>query len=137
MSDCLFCKIVRGETSAYKLYEDTASVALLDIYPLTEGHTMVIPKQHYERLADMPPQMAGKLFETVRMVAGKVSTALSVNALTIGINDGKLAGQVIPHLHVHVVPRYPDDEGGSIHSVVRKPPEKKLEEVYRTLKAAF
>lgn len=129
MTDCLFCKIVRGEISSHKIYEDQDAFAFLDIHPLTEGHCMVIPKEHYEKLEEMPKAEVGKLFEAVRIVTEKVQKAMNTMASTIGINNGKLAGQVVPHLHIHIIPRYRGDGGGTIHSVVYSPSKHSLDEV--------
>jgi histidine triad (HIT) family protein len=126
MPECIFCQIVRGELSAHKIYEDEDSLAFLDIHPLTEGHTMVIPKQHFSTIQEMPPALAGKVFETVARLTGKIEKALGASATTIGINNGRGAGQVIPHLHIHIVPRYPNDGGGNIHSIVHKPSQHSL-----------
>ncbi len=129
MTDCLFCKIVRGEISSHKIYEDPDAFAFLDIRPLTDGHCLVIPKKHYEKLEEMPRAEVGKLFEAVGLVAERVQKAMNTTASTIGINNGKLAGQAVPHLHIHIIPRYRGDGGGTIHSVVHSPSKRSLEEV--------
>lgn len=137
MTDCLFCKIVRGEIGSHKIYEDQDAFAFLDIHPLTEGHCMVIPKRHYEKLEEMPKAEAGKLFEAVRIVAEKVQKAMNTTASTVGINNGKLAGQVVPHVHIHIIPRYASDGGGTIHSVVHSPTKHSLDEVREKIIKAF
>ena len=136
-ADCLFCKIVRGEIPAQKVYEDASSFAFLDIHPLADGHTMIIPKAHYERLEDMPVAEAGKIFETVRRVTEAVQRALNAPATTIGINNGKAAGQVVPHLHIHIVPRSPGDGGGTIHSILHGSSKHSLVEVQQRIAAAI
>ena len=137
MKDCIFCKIVRGELSSHKIYEDEFSLAFLDIYPFTEGHTMVIPKQHFQTIQEMPAELAGKIFETVSIVTGKVERAMGAVATTIGINNGRGAGQVVPHLHVHIVPRYENDGGGNLHSIVHRPPQNSLETVKKKISEQF
>ncbi|MBI3660372.1 HIT family protein [Candidatus Acetothermia bacterium] len=137
MKDCIFCKIVRGELSSHKIYEDEFSLAFLDIYPFTEGHTMVIPKQHYQTIQEMPAELVGKIFETVSIVTGKVEHAMGAVATTIGINNGRGAGQVVPHLHVHIVPRYENDGGGNLHSIVQKPTQNSLETVKKKILNQF
>jgi len=134
---CIFCRIVAGKLHSYKVYEDEDSLAFLDINPLTEGHTLVIPKEHYEKLEAMPKDKAGKLFEAVRLVTGKVQKAMDTSSSTIGINNGRLAGQAIPHVHVHIIPRYPGDGGGMIHSIVRKPTKRSLEEIKKAIEKGF
>ena len=130
---CVFCKIVRGELPAHKVYEDSETIAFLDIHPMTDGHTLVIPKVHAERLAELSPGLAGKLFQTVQRVAGRITQALQAPALNIGINDGRAAGQAVPHLHVHIIPRFPGDGGGSIHSILYKSPKRPLKEIHRLI----
>jgi len=137
MTDCLFCKIVRGEISSHKIYEDQDAFAFLDIHPLTEGHCMVIPQKHYEKLEEMPKAEVGKLFEAVRIVTEKVQKAMNTTASTIGMNNGKLAGQVVPHVHIHIIPRYVGDGGGTIHSVVHSPTKHSLNEVREKIIKAF
>lgn len=129
MKECIFCQIVRGERSAYKVYEDAETLAFLDVFPLVEGHTLVIPKAHHERLQDMSPELTAKVAHAVRLVTEKLERALGAPATTIGINNGKAAGQVVPHLHIHILPRYENDGGGTIHSVVRTPTRRSLEEI--------
>lgn len=134
---CIFCRIVAGELPAHNIYEDGDSLAFLDINPLTEGHTLVIPKEHYEKLEEMPQDKAGKLFEAVRLVTEKVQKAMGTSSSTVGINNGRLAGQAIPHVHVHIIPRYLGDGGGMIHSIVRKPAKRSLEEIKKAIGKEF
>lgn len=135
--DCIFCRIARGEAEAQVVFEDGSSIAFLDINPLTEGHTMVVPKAHYQRLEDVPAEEVGSLFRTVHRVASAARDALGAPATTVGINNGEVAGQVVPHVHVHVVPRYAGDGGGTIHTIVRSPGERDLAAVRRILARAF
>lgn len=135
MSECVFCRICAGQVSAHTVYEDDATLAFLDVNPLTEGHTLVIPRRHYETLVEMPVEDVERFFRAVRIVTERVERGLKVAGTTIGINNGRQAGQVVPHLHLHIVPRYAGDRGGTIHSVVHMPPRRPLEEV-RTLVAA-
>ncbi len=137
MKDCIFCQIVRGEIPSQKIYEDESSYVFLDIHPLTEGHTMVIPKQHFQTIQEMPPALAGKVFETVSRITGKIERAIGASATTIGINNGRSAGQVVPHLHVHIVPRYENDGGGNIHSIVQKPSRHSLDTVKQKILEQF
>lgn len=117
--DCVFCRIVRKEEGAQTVYEDERTLAFLDSHPLADGHTLVIPKAHYERLEDVPLPEVGAVFQTVHKVSRAVREALDASATTIGIHNGPAAGQVVPHLHVHIIPRRSGDGGGTIHSVIR------------------
>lgn len=133
MVDCVFCKIVRGELPAHVVYEDSETVAFLDLYPMTDGHTLVIPKLHAARLSELPPALVGKLFQTVQRVSEQIARALGAPALNIGINDGRAAGQAVPHLHVHLIPRFPGDGGGSIHSIIYTAHKRPLDEIHRLI----
>lgn len=109
MPDCIFCKIVAGQIPATKVYEDSEFVAFLDIAPVNPGHTLVIPKAHYDRFDTMPPEEAAKLFACVRKLAPGIVKGVGADSYNLGVNSGPAAGQVVFHTHVHVVPRLPKD----------------------------
>lgn len=123
MDDCIFCKIVSGEIPAKIVYEDDFTIAFLDISPCAEGHTVVIPKTHFEKFTDMDEKDAGNLFASVQKVAKAVEKALNIQASNIGLNNGKAAGQEVPHVHVHIIPRKEGDNGGAIQSIVKTYPK--------------
>jgi len=100
---CLFCKIIAGEIPSRKVYEDENFLAFLDIGPVSEGHTLVLPKIHCETLSDLPPELAGPLMEVVQKVAMKIQDELAFEGYNILINNGKAAYQEVPHLHVHII----------------------------------
>jgi histidine triad (HIT) family protein len=133
---CIFCRIVAGEIPGKVIWEDVHTFAFLDIHPLADGHVMVIPKGHWQHLEEMPDDAVAALFRGVAHVAAVVRVALGVDATTIGINNGRDAGQVVPHVHVHVVPRRDDDGGGSIHSIVHSASGRDLDDVAAALRAA-
>jgi len=137
MSNCIFCQIVAGDIPAKTLYEDDAAVAFLDAYPLTEGHTLVIPKAHHEHLQDVPEGEAAGWYAAVHRVAAVLQAALDAPALTVGLNNGKLAGQAVPHVHMHLIPRYDHDGGGTLHAVVQQAEQRSVDEVFERLKGAF
>jgi histidine triad (HIT) family protein len=118
-SDCIFCKIVRGEIPSHKVFDDAHTFAFLDIRPLARGHTLVIPKNHFGKLEDMPVEQAANLMRAVRSVTPAVSGAVGAPATTIAMNNGKEGGQEVPHVHVHVVPRWEKDGFGPIHALFR------------------
>jgi histidine triad (HIT) family protein len=118
--DCIFCKIVKGTIHAKKLYETQHSLAFLDAFPLVRGHTLVIPKNHYGKVQDMSESDNRDLFETVRVISGKLES-ISPSAL-IAIHNGKESGQEIPHVHVHIIPRNSSDGAGPVHSMFSKKP---------------
>jgi histidine triad (HIT) family protein len=126
---CVFCRIVEGELAAEVLLRDERTLAVLDAQPLVEGHTLVIPRAHVARIEDLEPDDARTLFAAVTRLAAVVRVATGAAGTTIGINNGPATGQTIPHVHVHLVPRRPDDGGGSIHSIVRVPTRRSTAEI--------
>lgn len=109
MTDCVFCSIVAEDLPAYRLYEDEHSLAFLDIEPATRGHTLVIPKTHYETTTDMPESLAGRVFKTVHHVSDALESAYQLDGFTLVQENGVTAKQDVPHAHVHIIPRYGDD----------------------------
>lgn len=107
--DCVFCGIVNGELPAYRLYEDDKVIVILDKYPLTRGHSLVIPKKHFENILEVDDRTLAHLFKVARIVAIASREALGAEGVNIITNIGRAAGQVIFHAHIHVVPRYKDD----------------------------
>lgn len=131
MQDCIFCKIVKNEIPSLRIYEDESTVAMLDVKPLAPGHTVVIPKEHLALFEDLSDDISHKIFSTAREALKMIKrSALNPDAFTIGINDGKAAGQFVPHLHVHIIPRYEKDGGGSVHTIVQNPPQEDLKSIH-------
>jgi histidine triad (HIT) family protein len=106
MSDCIFCQIVAGTTKAEVVHETPDAIAFLDKYPAARGHVVVIPKRHAASLPELDDAAVGGLFGTVRDVMRKVTAALAPAGMNVGWNHGRAAGQVVFHLHVHVLPRF-------------------------------
>ncbi len=131
--DCLFCKIASHEIPARIIAEDDRAIAFLDVHPRAPGHTVVIPKHHTPTLPELPDGEIVPLFQMVKKVSGRVLKALSADGLTIGINHGSVSGQTVPHLHVHVIPRFFSDGGGSVHGVVPDPKPINIDEVAKKL----
>ena len=119
--ECLFCKIAAGTVSAEIIYQDAAALGIMDIHPRSAGHVFVIPKKHYTTLLGVPDGEMGALFVAVRNITEKIKKALTPDGFTIGINQGRAGGQEIDHVHIHVMPRYKGDGGGSVQSVVNAP----------------
>lgn len=107
--DCLFCKIIAGEIPSYTVFEDEFTFAFLDINPIAAGHTLVLPKVHVTKLAELEGDDLAGWTAALQKVAAGVESALEPEGLNIFINQGEVAGQVISHLHVHVVPRVSGD----------------------------
>ena len=109
MSDCIFCRIVRGELPCEKLYEDDAVLAFMDIGPIVKGHALVIPKAHHELLTDLPPHLLGPVMAVVQRVARALYTGLKADGVNVHQTNGAASGQVVPHVHFHVIPRFHTD----------------------------
>lgn len=135
MTDCLFCKIVAGEIPNYTVYEDENVLAFLDIWPQAQGHTVVIPKKHYSVLSELPEEVWKNLAVGMKKALAKIKSVLHPDAINIAVNDGQAAGQVVPHVHWHIMPRYVGDGGGSAHSIVKNPGQNKVEEIAKLLAA--
>lgn len=111
MSDeCAFCRIIQGEEEGVIAYEDEEHIVIMDKHPYNPGHNLVIPKKHYKTLLEMPKSEAGKLFEKVWLIAKATVKALEADGVHIGQNNGRAARQVIDHVHVHIIPRFHEDE---------------------------
>ncbi|RRJ31033.1 HIT family protein [Halocatena pleomorpha] len=121
--DCIFCSIVAGELPSHTVYETEDTLAFLDANPLAPGHVLVIPKAHHERLDDLPEELAGTVLETLYQLVSPVETAVEADGTTVAFNNGPAAGQEVPHVHGHIIPRFDDDDGGPIHAVAGSPPE--------------
>lgn len=107
--NCIFCRIIRGELPCEKVYEDEHNVAFLDIAPVRKGHTLVIPKAHHERLYETPAPVLQRLMPAVARVARALVHGLEADGMNITQANGPVAGQVVPHVHVHLVPRFASD----------------------------
>jgi len=136
MKDCVFCKIAQKEISAYLVNESENFVAFLDIHPHAPGHTLVIPKEHFPNLKELPTEFGQELIKIIKETLQLLVKALKTTDFTLGINEGPLAGQAVLHLHFHLIPRFKNDGGGSIHSVVFNQPQESLEEIYQKIKNA-
>jgi histidine triad (HIT) family protein len=104
--DCIFCDILDGKRNGHFLYEDDSHVAFLDKYPIDVGHSLIIPRKHHERITDMESQNVGNIFSLVPKIAKAILDVTGADAFSLGQNNGKAAKQIIPHVHVHIIPRY-------------------------------
>ena len=134
--DCIFCKITKKEIPSKIITETKKSIAFLDAYPLSVGHTLIIPKRHYEKVQDMTDADNADLFNTVYKVISKVDKL--TGATLIAIHNGKDSGQEIPHVHVHIIPRQSSDQAGPVHSMFKDRPklsDEELDELYAEIKS--
>ena len=133
--DCIFCKIATGEIPTKIITQTENSIAFLDAFPLTKGHTLVIPKNHHDKIQNMSQEENQDLFSTVHKVLSKVDNL--TGSTLVAVHNGKDAGQEIPHVHVHLVPRSPDDSGGPIHCLFDSTlnvSDSETDEIYEKLK---
>ena len=136
MGDCIFCKIVNKEIPNYIVYEDKTCLAFLDVHPHAQGHTVVIPKVHAKSYFDLPTEEILPLFLAIKETMTILKDKLGCAGFNVGWNDGEVAGQVVPHLHIHILPRYDGDGGGSMHSIIKNPGDvdvKKVAELFKSI----
>ena len=107
--DCVFCKIINGEIPANKIYEDDKVLAFLDINPVNPGHTLVIPKKHSENLIDTADEDLCAIIKAVKKIAPAIVKTVEAGGFNLGVNNGAAAGQLVNHLHFHIMPRSDND----------------------------
>lgn len=107
--ECIFCKIISGKIPSAKVYEDENVYAFLDISPVNPGHTLVIPKNHHKDLIEIPDELLCDVTKAVRKISKAMISALEIKGFNIGLNNGKVAGQIVPHVHFHIMPRKESD----------------------------
>lgn len=129
---CIFCKIVDGEIPSYKVYEDSDVLAFLDISQVTKGHTLVIPKKHYENFIDVEPEILQKVMAVAQDLAKDYMDKLSCTGMNILSNVNEVAGQSVFHFHVHLIPRYAKNDDVVIE--FKQSPEQDLPTLQQLLK---
>ena len=133
--DCIFCKIASKEITTKILVETESCIGFLDAFPLAKGHALVIPKNHYEKIQDLPTDINTDMFSTVHSLISKIDTL--TGATLVAIHNGRESGQEIPHVHVHLIPRSSDDSAGAVHSMFSQKPElseSEIDELYSKLR---
>ena len=129
---CVFCEIIKGNIPSSKIYEDDDHLAILDISQTTYGHTLVMPKKHYENILKMPENEVKKLMAIVQKLAKEITSKLNAKGIIILINTNEVAGQTVMHTHVHLIPRYCDDDTVSFNF---KENQFDLNEIVKKIKA--
>jgi histidine triad (HIT) family protein len=109
--NCIFCNIVAGTIPAVKVYEDTETLAFIDIHPNHRGHTLVIPKDHIENIYGLSAELSARLMINVQKLAVAIKNAVDADGINISMNNESAAGQLIWHAHIHIIPRYNEDGG--------------------------
>lgn len=137
MQDCIFCKIVKKELPAFIFYEDESVIGFLDINPLVEGHTLVVPKTHYESIFDIDEEALQKIISVSQKISKRIKEALRVEGVNLINASGVVAGQSVPHFHLHIIPRKAEDEinlASWWRSKVKEMDKEKLKELAEKLK---
>lgn len=128
---CVFCDIVQGIIASYIIYQDDRFLAVLDKYPISIGHSLVMPKKHYARVVEMPQDEFCAMYARVHQLNAIITSRLGAQASHISINDGVAANQLIPHVHVHIIPRSENDDAGFTARKLLRPHE--MEEIRKKL----
>lgn len=132
MNEDIFCKIVRKEIPAHVIYETGETLAFLDVTPSAPGHTLVILKKHGNNILEYSQDELGKVMATAQVVARKIDAVIKPDSITIGINHKEKQG--VPHLHIHLIPRWDNDSGHALQGVVKNPLKEKIETIAEKLK---
>ena len=112
MENCIFCKIAAGEIPSATLYEDEDFRVILDLGPASKGHALILPKQHYAQLYELPDELAEKVIRLAKKMVIAMTKALQCDGFNVVQNNGEAAGQTVFHFHMHLIPRYKDDHAG-------------------------
>ena len=107
--DCIFCKIANGQIPSKTIYEDDSYRVILDLGPATKGHALILPKDHYANLYELPDEKAGEVIKLAKKMATKMTAALKCDGFNLVQNNGETAGQTVFHFHMHLIPRYMND----------------------------
>lgn len=133
MKNCVFCKIIASEKPGCRVYEDSNAIAILDIAPVNKGHALVMLKRHAEALSELSSEEVNNLFAAVQKVARAMKKNLGAEGVNYFVNEGKVAGQLVFHVHCHVLPRYKGD-GINFHTPRKKMSEEEMREIAERLR---
>jgi len=133
MKNCIFCKIVKGEIPSYNVYEDEKTFAFLDVNPVSKGHTLIIPKKHYRNIYDIPENELNEIMKVVKKIINRYKNILKMDGVNIVQSNEKIAGQIIFHFHIHLIPRYKED-GIKLWTRANSKEEINLNEIYKIIK---
>ena len=131
--DCIFCKLANGVFPTNSIYEDDTFNVILDVGPATKGHALILPKEHYDNLYELPDETAGKAMILARKLGAEMVKRLNADGLNVVQNNGETAGQTVMHYHLHLIPRYKND-GQHILWQPSEPSKEELEETRDILK---
>lgn len=129
---CIFCDIINNQINSYKIYEDDIVVAILDIAQVTTGHCLVIPKEHYSNIFELPDHVSSHIFKVVTHISKMLKEKLNFTDLNLLNNNGPLAEQTVNHFHIHIIPQYLNDNVSFFH-LSKEPDFTKLENLYNKI----
>ena len=130
--NCIFCKIVAGEIPSHTLYEDEQFKVILDVGPATKGHALIIPKNHYANLYELPEEMAADAIKLAKKMMSRMTDKLHCDGFNLVQNNGEAAGQTVFHFHMHLIPRYKND-GEILKYIAGEPDKEELEEIKKMI----
>lgn len=131
-SNCIFCKIANGEIPSKSIYEDEEFRVILDLGPVAKGHALILPKNHYANLFELPDETAGKVMALAKKLGSQMMDRLHADGFNLLQNNGEAAEQTVFHFHMHMIPRYQDDNQ-KIGWVPGKPTEEELLEIQKQI----
>lgn len=132
--NCIFCKIANGDIPSKTLYEDEEFRVILDLGPATKGHGLILPKEHFKNLYELPEEKAAKVMKLAKRMAATMTEKLSCDGFNLVQNNGEVAGQTVFHFHMHLIPRYKED-GQKIGWEAKAPTQEELEEIKNLITA--
>lgn len=132
--NCIFCKIINGEIPCYKVYEDEIVLAFLDISQASKGHTLVVPKKHYANMLECDEEVLAHLYKVANRLGNLITNRLGALGMNILTNVNEVAGQTVKHFHVHLLPRYNEEDGVKIDFVGSNPTSETLNSILNEIK---
>ena len=135
MAECIFCDMIDGKLLSHMIYDDDDCLAILDKYPIDNGHSLIITRQHYEKITDMSIDDVSRLFSKVPKIINAIIKATGADAFSIAQNNGKSAKQIIPHVHIHLIPRY--NETGTLWTKRKIMSDDELKQLAEKIKNCF
>ena len=135
LTECIFCDMIEGKLSFNMIYEDNDCLVILDKYPIDNGHSLIITRKSYEKITDMNVDEVSKLFSKIPKIANAIIKATNADAFSIAQNNGKAAKQIVPHVHIHVIPRY--NSTGTLWTKRKIMSDNELSELAQKIKKYF
>lgn len=131
--NCIFCKIINGEIPCYKVYEDEKVLAFLDISQASKGHTLIVPKIHYANMLECDEETVAYMYKIANKLGNQIVNSLGAKGMNILTNINEVAGQTVKHFHIHLLPRYNDEDGVKIDFISSNPSKEDLESVLKLI----